>query len=441
VSELRARFERELDRLALDPGPALVAVSGGPDSLALLDLLAGGSAGGRHRLEVIHVDHGIHPDSGAVAARVAAAAAHYSLGGRIERLALGPGATETAARRARFAAFRRALAAAGARHLFLGHTRDDQVETVLMRFLEGSGPAGLAAIAARRGPLVRPLLGFARAEIDAHIAEAGLEPWNDPANRDPIHLRSWIRHRLLPEIESRLPRVRPKLLAARAEFGEQREALDELLDRLNLGLRAEPDGFSVAARTLQGYSSTAVRTLLRALGRRCDLTLGSAEVDRLQALLARGRSGQRVDLKQGAVGELAFGRLRLVRRVGDLLPEPVMLEGEEGTLRFGQWTIVWRPEPAPDAAPRVGPVTWIAGSEPIGLRTWSAGDRIRPLGGRGSRLVVRCMQDVRIPRSRRPDWPVFEGAGAVLWVPDVCRSDSRVPEPGVPAVRIDAGPG
>jgi len=72
------------------------------------------------------------------------------------------------------------------------------------------------------------------------------------------------------------------------------------------------------------------------------------------------------------------------------------------------------------------------------VRPWRAGDRIRPLGGAGRRLVVRCMQDAKIPRSQRVGWPVFEAEGVVVWVPGVCRSADRIPAPGAPSRRIDA---
>jgi tRNA(Ile)-lysidine synthase len=437
---IRARFERALDQLGppLEPGPALVAVSGGSDSLALLDLLVGSARAQDLALMVLHVDHGIHPDSASIARRVEAAAARYRLGVMVERLGLGPAATETRAREARHRSFRQAIVITGARYLFLGHTLDDQVETLLMRWLRGSGPAGLAGMVKQRGRVIRPLLDFSRAELATHVASQGLEPWNDPANQDPIHLRAWIRHRLLPAVDQRFPRLRDELVAAQPEFEEQRAALEQLLDRLDLDLEPEPGGYSVAGQKLQGYSSAVVRTLLRALGRRCDLALGRAEVDRLQTLLAQGSSGQRVDLKQGAFAELSFGRLRLIGPVKHPTPEDLELDGPAGEAVFGRWRVRWHPDQGPEnGIPRSGAVTWVARSHAVRVRRWRPGDRIRPVRGRGSRLVVRCMQDARVPRSRRPEWPVLEVDGAVFWVPDVCRSDLYLPEPGAPAMRID----
>ncbi len=75
---------------------------------------------------------------------------------------------------------------------------------------------------------------------------------------------------------------------------------------------------------------------------------------------------------------------------------------------------------------------------PLALRAWREGERIRPLRGRGRRLLVRCFQDARIPRSRRAGWPVLESAGSPVWVPGVCRSDLLLPPPGAEALRVDA---
>ncbi len=437
MTDLLARFDRELARLGLEPGPALVAVSGGPDSLALLDLVARSSITSEWRLGVVHVDHGIHPDSKAVRERVEAAGARYGLPVEVENLGLGAGTTETVARRERYRAFRRALGRFGARWVFVGHTEDDQIETVLMRFLRGSGVAGLVGIQPRRGSWIRPLLRFTHDELTLHAVRAGLPPWDDPANRDPANLRSWLRHDLLPAIQGRLPRVRRELLASRPDFEEEIAALDGLLEPLGLDPLAEPGGGSVAVESLEGYSSNVVRVLLRALGRRFDLALGRAEVDRLQVLLAQGHSGHTVNLGQGAIGELSFGRLRLFGRGTHLTPEAIDLVGVSGCAPFGSLTVSWASEAAPtEPLERASDVTWVADGSPVRVRLWRPGDVIRPLRGRGTRLVVRCMQEARVPRTLRPEWPVFESDGVVVWVPGVCRSDQRVPEPQSPATRI-----
>jgi tRNA(Ile)-lysidine synthetase-like protein len=241
-------------------------------------------------------------------------------------------------------------------------------------------------------------------------------------------------------IERRFGRVRPELLLARDEFDEEVSAIDSLLEPLGLDPTREDGGGSVAATPLKDYSSTAVRVLLRAFGRRFELRLGRAELDRLQALLAQGHSGQRVDLGGGAIGELSFGRLRLVVPEREPAGRASTLEGPEGRIQFGSRVIGWRDDPAPtDPLARVSDATWVTPGSAYRLRVWRPGDVIRPLRGRGTRLVVRCMQEARVPRTLRSDWPVLEHSGVVIWVPGVCRSDSRVPDPRTPATRIFVG--
>src|SRR5512143_3287492 len=159
---LAERFRAHVSRRRLfpRPGTALVAVSGGPDSVALLDLLTSLPDG--PQLVVAHVDHGIQPGSDTVAASVRRLAARYGVPCACGSLALGERTTETAARRARYAWLEEVRSRVGADWLVTAHHRDDQVETILLRTLRGSAPAGLAGMAARtrlgarvRGDLAR----------------------------------------------------------------------------------------------------------------------------------------------------------------------------------------------------------------------------------------------------------------------------------------------
>src|SRR6266550_3544258 len=203
LSHLRTHLART--RLLGEPGVALVAVSGGADSVALLDLLHTLTPELGLSLVVAHVDHGIRSDSGTVARAVGELAERYELPFEVGELTLGPDATETVARRARYAWLGEVQRRHGARYLVTAHHRDDQVETILLRLLKGSAPAGLAGIPARgRGGLVRPLLPFTKTRLVAHVTELGLPIHDDPANRDPRHLRSWVRTVLLPLVGERL---------------------------------------------------------------------------------------------------------------------------------------------------------------------------------------------------------------------------------------------
>lgn len=430
---LAARFARELDGLGLAPGTWLVAVSGGPDSVALLHLLADEAVPRGLALIVAHADHGIHPASAEVAARVERLGERLGLRTAIGALALGPDARETEARAARYAWLRDERERLAALGILTAHHADDQAETVLMRVLRGSGPAGLAGMPRRAGDLVRPLLPFRREELAQYLRDAGEEAWIDPANADPRHLRSWIRMSLLPRIEERLPDATARLLSVAAQARLERDAWDEVLQRLpGLALQMGPAGISVDAEALGGLGAALAVQALRAAARRVGHVLSLAAARRALGLVRGGDSGARADLGGGWTAELAFGRLVLApQRVpdGDAVLPP------SGTMRWGGWVLVTRREPA-GVTERGGWHAWLpAGDITVG-RPRTA-ERLRPVGGIGSRSIARLMQEARIPRGERAAWPVLRHGGRPVWVPGVSRGDEVVPDRGQEAIRID----
>src|SRR5256884_4613345 len=301
LSRLRDHVARR--RLFAAGGTAVVAVSGGPDSVALLDLVHSLAPELGLALVVAHADHGIQADSSSVGQAVAALARRYGLPFELGELHLGPDATETAARRARYAWLADVQRRRAARYLVTAHHRDDQVETILLRLLRGSAPAGLAGMPARaRGGLVRPLLAFTRDDLTEYVAARGLPVYDDPANRDPKHLRSWVRHTLLPLLHERLgPRALDDVLRLGAHAAAERRAWDAALELMpELALHVENRGFSVAREALRRYDATVAVALMRAAARRAGrgLVLGPVRARRLLSL-AKGRSGRRLPLGGG----------------------------------------------------------------------------------------------------------------------------------------------
>src|SRR6266446_6377199 len=390
LSHLRTHLART--RLLGEPGVALVAVSGGADSVALLDLLHALAPELGLSLIVAHVDHGIRPDSGTVARAVGELAERYELAFEVGELSLGPDATETVARRARYAWLGEVQRRHGARYLVTAHHRDDQVETILLRLLKGSAPAGLAGIPARgRGGLVRPLLRFAKARLVAHVAELGLAVHEDPANRDPRHVRSWVRGVLLPLVAQRLgPRASDDVLRAGHAAARERHAWDSVLDHLpDLGLRVEPHRIEVARGGLARYDDVLSAVLLRAAARRAGLVLGVRRGRQLVEL-ARRPSGRRLSLAEGWMAEVAFDRLRVTRAVAAAVE--VVPTGERGSAVFGEFRVAWTPDPAPARLPRTDWTTWIAGAN-WEVRSPRSGDRLVPLGGIGRRPLRRMLME------------------------------------------------
>src|SRR5690242_9229656 len=442
MPSLPSRLARHLARARLwrQPGAAVVAVSGGGDSVALLDLLHALAPACGLELVIAHADHGIAPESRTVGQSVRALAERYGLPFELGELHLGPDATETTARRARYAWLRDVQRRHGARYLVTAHHRGDQLETIILRFLRGSAPAGLAGIAARaRGGLVRPLLPFTKAELAAHAAARGLPVHDDAANRDPRHLRSWVRAALLPLIEERLgARVSEDVLRTGRAAALERRAWDHALEHLpGLELRLYAHGFDVARAGLARYDHGLSVALVRAAARRAGLVLGVRRARRLIDLASRP-SGRRLSLGGGWWAEVAFNRVRVrTREVGeDLEVVAVGKEKHQGRAEFGAFHLEWSSEPAPDRLARGDWTTWIAGGD-WQARPLRAGDRVVPLGGVGRRQVRRMLMEAQVPRGDRAGYPVVARGETILWVPGICRSAADLPQPGTRAVRVD----
>ena len=430
-------------RLFSEPGIALVAVSGGADSVALLDILTPLAGELGVSLVVAHVDHGISTAGRAVARTVRELATNYGLPFETVELNLGPDATETEARRARYAWLHEVQQRRGVRYIVTAHHEDDQVETIMLRALRGSAAAGLAGIRPRaRGGLVRPLLPFTRRELAEYARARALPVHDDPANRDPRHLRSWIRTTLLPLLNEKLgSRLRRDLLAQGRHASGERRAWDQMLDLIpELALSVERERFAVARGVLCGYDNALSVALLRAAARRVGLVLGPAKARRLIALAERP-SGRRLSLGDRWSADVTFDRLEVRRAAGegadvDCALEHVWPSGERGSALFGDFEIRWSPASAPMQMERATWTTWVD-SAAWEVRGPARGDSLVPLGGVGHRPLRRLLMEGRVPRSERPRYPVVSRGETILWVPGICRSAAGVPAPGTRAVRLD----
>lgn len=431
-----------------EPGRVLLAVSGGPDSLAMLDLMVRVAPELEIQLAVAHVDHGIADESPDVAEHVLGLAVRYNLPGYLVTLKLGRTASETAARSGRYAALRSMQQRTGSRYLATAHHADDQIETILLRIFRGTGVAGLAGIPdTGPGGLVRPLLPFRKEELADWLApmHQRLLPHLDPANADMRHDRSWVREELLPLVRSRFGRaVDGWLLDVGRHAAAERHAWSTTLRVVReLDFRSSRGVAEVARAPLLEYDNALSEVLLRALAREVGCVLGPRRAARLWAFAQHASSGRTFDLGQHWVAEIAFGRLRifkLKKETGNAdHPSVPWGEGDEGWVQWGGWEIRWVHEPA-GAPVRDSLVTWVTPG--LGeIRSWMPGDRIRPFGGVGRRRVSRVLMEGKIPRSERATYPLVARAGRVIWLPGICRSDAAVPSVGEPAIRLEARDG
>lgn len=407
--------------------------------MVLLELLAGSSAVHQQELVVAHIDHGLQPVE-APRGMVERAVARLGVRLRIQELHLPLDSTETDAREARLAALHDLAREEQCRHIVLAHHADDQAETVMMRVVRGSGPAGLRGIARRRGVFLRPLLSFRRAELVAYATEARVEWWEDPANRDPRHLRSWLRTDVMPRMESQLPDLTPRLLQVAAHARRERLAWKQLLSTWpGLGWKEDGAVQSLAIASLREIPDALRGAILGTLARETGCPAGPARLQAAWQVVSSGISGQRADLGSGWTFEIAFDRLRLLPPPVEAAVSTVSLDGSTGSLDWGGWRLEWSADVAPGIQARSASVAWFAPTLLL-VRPWRAGDRLRPLGATGRRLAVRCFQDARIPGTARSGWPIIESAGTVAWIPGVCRSDQLLPRPGSSSIRVEVSP-
>ncbi|MEU4239077.1 tRNA lysidine(34) synthetase TilS [Actinoplanes sp. NPDC026619] len=242
---------RQAVRRAVPPGLVLVACSGGADSLALAaaarfvassarpSSAGSGSVGsgsvGSGSVGLVTVDHGLQPGSDRRALDVATWAREAGFAPvEVATVSVAglPGGPEAAARTARYDALSAVAARVGAAAVLLGHTRDDQAETVLLALARGAGPRGLAGMPRRRGIFVRPLLDVGRADTRKACAALGLVPWEDPHNSDPAFARSRVRGGALPALVDALgPAVVANLARSAEQIAADSAALDAIAER------------------------------------------------------------------------------------------------------------------------------------------------------------------------------------------------------------------
>lgn len=216
----------------------LLAVSGGPDSMALLHVCATLAPRLRWQLRASGVDHGLRADAAAELDLAERAAAALDVPFQRHRVQVEPGGNLHArARDARYALLERARLEAGADYLVTAHHADDRAETVLIRLLSGSGPKGLAVLPARAGVRLRPLIRARRLDILTHLRRHSIPSMDDPSNKDSRFLRTRVRHELLPLLEDISPGIVGHLTALADEIAAPE--LPQLLD---------PDGNAVELR-------------------------------------------------------------------------------------------------------------------------------------------------------------------------------------------------
>jgi tRNA(Ile)-lysidine synthase len=302
----------------LEPGTTVVvACSGGADSLALLGATVFESRAAGLGVVGVTVDHGLQQDSDVRASRVADQARALGVSeARVVKVVVdGGGGPEAAARNARYAALAQVAEDFGAEAILLGHTRDDQAETVLLGLARGSGARSLSGMAAVAGVYRRPLLDVGREETVAACRAEGLEVWQDPHNSDPSFTRVRVRHEVLPVLEKHLgPGIVGSLARTARLLRDDADALDDLASRAFAAAREKTGGLEIAA--LLAEPAAVRRRVLRlaALESGCPATeLFLVHVDTLDALVTNWHGQRAVHLPGHVTAQRLGGVLRFDR--------------------------------------------------------------------------------------------------------------------------------
>jgi len=401
----------------------LVAVSGGADSVALLHLLLDLSPAWRLRLHVLHVDHQLRTESAADADFVRDLGARLGVPVDVARVAVDRrGSLEGSARAARYAALEACAARVGAERIAVGHTADDQAETVLMRLVQGAGVRGLAGIPPVRGRIIRPLIEVRRSALETELRCSGLAWVDDRTNRDPKFLRNRIRHELLPLLaDSYNPEVAASLVRVAAVARETVSALDLAasaeLDRLAVwndraatlkldALRALPR--PVAAEVLrQGAARLGSRAPLRAWAHR-----GLKRVLAVPAPRRPFRLG-------GVTVEISGALVRLATSSpAPLIERTVVVPGRTELPEIGQALEARLVGADAYAIPRETSRVAFDADElaaPLVVRARRRGERLVAFGG-SERRLKSLLIEAKVPRWDRARVPVIEAGGTIVWI-------------------------
>lgn len=431
----------------------LVALSGGPDSVALTHLLLeladtlsvslAGVAHFNHRLRAAAAD-----DEAFCRALADGLGLRWVVGGTdVRALARREGrSVEDAGRRVRYEFLERACAEVGASHVAVAHTRDDQAETVLLRLLRGAGPIGLRSIHPIRGVFIRPLLDVSRAEIERFLKRRGLESRHDASNDDVALPRNRVRHELLPYLGRHFS---PKIIAGLARHADHAHELggwiDDIATQRAAGIVLEGDDTVEVNLEALAKEPLALRRVLlhravrvAARGR----FVGAAHVEAVEAMVsglappAADLPGQRAQVVRGRLVLRASsgspsrrrgqGMAQLGARVGSVVGGAPVALGVPGRLDLpGGWRVEaegaagdgsWASQLYHCAAGEFVTVVPSAGA-PLFVRGRRDGDRLTPVGLGGRKKLQDLFVDRKVARAERATWPlVVDAHDRIIWV-------------------------
>lgn len=428
----------------------IVAVSGGADSVALLFLLHGISAELGLRLEVAHLQHGLRGEEARQDALfVARLAEKLSLPFHVKEIKLraikagkGKGNLEAMGREERYRFFWSLAEERGMQKVATAHTRDDQVETLLMWLLRGSGRRGLGGMppiqqmtaeqsAPRGRVLVRPLIEASREEIIGYLGAKGLNYRTDRTNLDTGLLRNWIRLQLLPQLRERIDRRVDERMAQLADLLREEEKILERLARQHL--RQALQGENLECGSLLKQEKAMQRRLLRLwLGSILGDLRGIAfhHVDEALRFISQGPPQGRLSILRGwnLVKQYDVVRLEKSRRRRQPIcySYPLPIQGEliipEAGMKILSSRTLFTPSVNPqDNREAIFDMAHL--SRTLMVRNFRSGDRFQPLGMHGHKKLKDLFIEKKVPLTVRSTLPLLLSGDEILWIPRFGRSD------------------
>ncbi len=408
--------------------PLVLAVSGGLDSMALLSAMA--EVAPSRIAAVATFDHGTGPAGRAAVRHVSSAAAGMGLPVVTATLAgqeAYPDGREAAWRAARYD-FLNATAARFDAVVATAHTEDDQVETVLLRIMRGSGARGLSGLYAG-GPVLRPFVRIRRAALAAYVDRAGATWVNDPSNATRTYARNRVRHDLLPAIRRVQPGFDADLLSLARRADSLRRNVESFVDRELRPTRTGEGRLVVASRELMDYDADSHAILWPALAGRVGLALDARGIRRIASFASlHPRSGS-IPLSGGWCLEATRDTYILGRLAASATKPAAASLPETGSIAWGAFR--FRVVRAPALESPWG-ATISVGQDAV-VREWTAGDRLEAADGQQPRRVKRYLSDAGLRGSARAGWPVVVSGHEVVWIPGVRRSDAATDRSGRPA--------
>ncbi|HEY5316933.1 MAG TPA: tRNA lysidine(34) synthetase TilS [Solirubrobacteraceae bacterium] len=410
--------------------PVLVLLSGGRDSVCLLDIAA--RIVGSEAVRALHVNYRLREESDEDESHCVRLCRRLGLPLDVERPDGPPprGNVQAWARDVRYEAAGRIARSTGS-DVAVGHTATDQVEGVLYRLACAPSRRALLGMRERNGVVVRPLLGLTRAQTGAYCHERGLTWRDDATNAERHYARGRIRGELVPALRAIHPAAEANVLALVEILRDEATVLDSLLDEI-LGERRE-----IELARLRELPQALARLVVQRLA---DLAVDrpapgiAGRADELAALCDQGSVS--LDLGSGVRAVSEYGVLRFELATEPALPPDEVRLAVPGTVGFGAYEVrceVGPPERRPGSLDRDA-----LGAQLL-VRTWRPGDRMAPLGLDGTKSLQDLFTARRIARARRATVPVVEFGGEIVWVAGVATSERfKVTAETREAVRLSA---